>query len=190
MSKEAIVEKILSDAGTRAESFVSEQKDKADDILAEAAEQCKSYIYTFQAETDRMVSDIESRAKTVAELDARKLMLAKKTELLDRVFDRATEKLVGLDRETARRLLLGMLGAAEDGDVITLGARQQGCLDKDDIERFAAERGISLTLSKTPGNFDGMVLSGKGVDKNLTYGVEISLLRESIETEIAKEIFG
>lgn len=190
MSKEAIVEKILSDAGIRAESFVSEQKEKADDILAEAAEQCKSYIYTFQAETDKMVSDIESRAKTVAELDARKIMLAKKTELLDRVFNRAVEKLVELDRETARRLLLGMLGAAEDGDVITLGKRQQGCLDKEDIERLAAKKGISLALSDEPGNFDGMILSGNGVDKNLTYGVEIALLRESIETEIAKEIFG
>lgn len=190
MSKEAIVEKILSDAGIRAESFVSEQKDKADDILAEAAEQCKSYIYTFQAETDKMVSDIESRAKTVAELDARKIMLAKKTELLDRVFNRAAEKLVELDRETAKRLLLGMLGAAEDGDIITLGKRQQGCLDKEDIERLAAKKGINLALSDEPGNFDGMILSGNGVDKNLTYGVEIALLRESIETEIAKEIFG
>ncbi|MDE7373533.1 MAG: hypothetical protein K2N18_05670, partial [Clostridia bacterium] len=91
MSKESIVEKIMSDAKARANSFVREQNEKAKEILADAAQECKSYIYTFKAETDTMVADIESRSRTVAELDSKKIMLAAKTRLLDGVFSRAVE---------------------------------------------------------------------------------------------------
>lgn len=190
MSKEVIVQKIISDAESRANSYIEEQTAKANAILANAADECNSYYRAFKAETDKMVADIEARAKTVAELDARKLLLATKTKVLDNVFARALEKLCKLDKEECGKLLLGMLGVAEDGDVITLGRNQAGCLSKDDIARFAVERGIRLTLSEIAGDFNGMILSGNGVDKNLTFEVEVALLREEIETQIAKEIFG
>ena len=189
MGKESIVEKILSDANTRANSFVREQNDKADEILADAAQACKSYIYNFKSETDKMVADIEARSKTVAELDARKLMLAAKTVLLNSVFSRAVEKLATLDGDTLKRLLIGMLEVAEDGDVITLGRRQKDCLNAYDIAEFSVKKGIRLTLSESCGDFDGMILSGHGVDKNLTFGVEVASLREDLETQIAKELF-
>lgn len=190
MSKESIVEKILSDAKTRAKSFVRDQSEKAQEILAEAAQECKSYIYTFKAETDTMVADIESRSRTVAELDSRKIMLAAKTRLLDGVFSRAAEKLASLDNDTQRRLLIAMIDAvAEDGDVITLGEGQKDCLNAYDVAQIAQSKGITLTLSDGYGDFDGLVLSGKGVDKNLTFDVEIALLREDLETQIAKELF-
>ncbi|MCM1306205.1 MAG: V-type ATP synthase subunit E family protein [Bacteroides sp.] len=191
MSKESIVQKIISDAKTRANSFVQEQKAKADDILAEAAQYCKSYIFRYKAETDKMVADIEARSKTVAELDAKKIMLAAKTKLLDGVYSRATEKLAALNGDTLRRLLLSMLGAvAEDGDAVTLGKGQKDLISASDVAGVGAVKGISLTLSDEYGDFDGMILRGKGVDKNLTFDVEIALLREETEMQIAKELFG
>lgn len=191
MSKEAIIEKILSDAEIRANSFIEEQTAKADEILADAAEQCKSYYYTFKAETDKMVAELQSRAKTVAELDARKLMLASKTKMLDSVFERAVEKLAKLDKEQCKKLLLAMLvSSAEDGDVITLGKAQAAFISEDDVAAVAKQKGINLSLSSEQGDFDGMMLSNNGVDKNLTFEVEVALLREETETQIAKEIFG
>lgn len=191
MSREAIIEKILSDAEIRANSFIEEQTAKADEILADAAEQCKSYYYTFKAETDKMVAEVQSRAKTVAELDARKLMLATKTKVLDGVFKRAVEKLTELDKEQCKKLLLAMLESyAEDGDVITLGKAQADCLCEDDVAAVAERKGIKLSLSGKHGDFDGMTLTSNGVDKNLTFEVEVALLREETETQIAKEIFG
>ena len=190
MSKESIVEKIMSDAKARAKSFVKEQSEKAEDILASAAQECKSYIYNFKAETDTMVADIESRSRTVAELDSKKIMLSAKTRLLDSVFSRAVEKLASLDKDTQRSLLVAMLNEyAEDGDVVTLGRGQRDCLSPYDVSQVAESKGIMLRLSEIGGDFDGMILSGNGVDKNLTYGVEVSLLREDLETQIAKELF-
>ncbi|MDE6302251.1 MAG: hypothetical protein K2M36_01500 [Clostridia bacterium] len=189
MSKESIVQKILSDAEIRANSFIEEQTAKADEILTEVDKQCEKYRSSFRKETDRMVFDHEARSKSVAELEVRKLMLAAKAKLLDGVFERAAELLKALDGDTQKKLLLGMLGAAEDGDVITLGKAQKDLLSKQDIEEYAKEKGIHLSLSENFGDFDGMVISGKGVDKNLTFDVEIALLREEVETQIAKELF-
>lgn len=71
MSKEAIVEKIISDAHLKADSIVAEANAKADEIIAKAAEECKEYLYSTKSETDRMVFDVDARSKTVAELDAK-----------------------------------------------------------------------------------------------------------------------
>lgn len=191
MSKEAIVDKIISDAEIRANSFIEEQTKKADEILAEAAEQCKNYFYAFKAETDTICADIESRAKTVAELDSRKILLATKTKVLDGVFQRALEKLKKLPANECKDLFKAMLRqVAEDGDTVTLGKAQSEVLDENDVLEIAREKGVSLKLSKSFGDFDGMVLSGGGVDKNLTFEVEVDMLREEFETQIAKEIFG
>ncbi|MDE7372877.1 MAG: hypothetical protein K2N18_02330, partial [Clostridia bacterium] len=95
-----------------------------------------------------------------------------------------------LDKDTQRSLLIAMLTEyAEDGDIVTLGKGQIDCLNHYDVSQVAQSKGIMLRLSEVYGDFDGMILSGKGVDKNLTYGVEISLLREDLETQIAKELF-
>ncbi len=189
MSKEAIIQKIISDAEIRANSFIEEQKDKADDIIAEAAEQCKTYYYAFKNETDKAAADIAARAETVAELDAKKIKLAAKQKILDGVFSAALEKLLACDKAELKKLLIGMLDEAEDGDTVTLGKRQKGILTVADINAVAKRKGIALALSDKEGEFDGMVLSGAGVDKNFTFRSEISLLRDRVETKIAKELF-
>lgn len=189
MSKEAIVQKILSEAEIRANSFIEEQTDKADEIIADAAEQCKNYYYNFKHETEKAVEDILTRSNTVAELDCKKLQLAAKQKILDSVFSLALEKLCALDKKAMKALLVGMLDEAEDGDTVTLGIRQKDVLKKEDVDAVAKAKGIKLTLSNQYGDYDGMVVSGGGVDKNFTLNMEIQLLRDSLETQIAKEIF-
>lgn len=191
MSREAIVEKILSDAQLKAEAMVGEAQDKAHAILADVAEQSKQYLAKSQSETDILVADIISRSKTVAELDSKKLMQAAKSVILERVFARALEKVRELDVNTYKELLLGMLKEAQDGDTVTLSKRDKSVLSADDIRAFADENGISLCVSDEDGDFDGgLILSRDGVDKNLTFEVEIDLLRDIAEADIAKEIFG
>lgn len=189
MSKEAIVDKIISDADIKAKSFVDEQSAKADEILAEAAEQCRSYLYESQSQIARQVDDILARSKTVAELDARKLLLKKKQELIERVFDRALEMLCELDDKRMKKLLLGMLKCAEDGDVVILNERGKALIAKD-VQKYAASKKLSLAISEETGDFaGGMILTGGGVDKNLTFEVEVALAKEELEALIAKEIF-
>lgn len=191
MSKEAIVEKIISDAHLRAESIIGEANAKADEVISVAAEECKAYLYNFKAETDKMVFDVEARSKTVAELDAKKLALAAKTKVLDVVYERTFDNLRNLDKDTYSELIFAMLQNAKDGDVVTISQREKDIVTKESLAQFAKEKGISLTLSDKLGDFDGgVILSENGVDKNFTFEIEVALLKEQTEANVAKEIFG
>ena len=191
MSKEAIVEKIISDAHLKADSIVAEANAKADEIISAAAEECKEYMYSFKSETDKMIFDVDARTKTVAELDARKLTLAAKTKVLDVVYERTLENLRNLDTEAYSALVFGMLENAKDGDVVTISKREKDIVTKESLAEFAKKKGIKLTLAEQFGDFDGgIVLGGNGVDKNFTFEVEVALLKEQTEAKTAKEIFG
>lgn len=191
MSKEAIVEKIISDAHLKAEAIIGEANAKADEVISAAAEECKEYLYNFKAETDKMVFDVEARSKTVAELDAKKLTLAAKTKVLDVVYERVSDNLRNLDKDTYSELIFAMLQNAKDGDVVTISQREKDIVTKESLAQFAKEKGIFLTLSDKLGDFDGgVILSENGVDKNFTFEIEVALLKEQTEANVAKEIFG
>ena len=190
MSKEAIVEKIISDGQKKSDAILQEAREKADEILAEAAGECKTYYDQSVYDTGKLVDDILSRGKTVAELDAKKLQLGAKANILNAVFDSALEKLRSLDKKAYKGLLLSMLKNAEDGDEVIISAREKDILTAQDVKEYAEKRGIKLSLAKEFGDFDGgLMLRGKGIDKNFTFEVEVAMLRDEIEMNIAKELF-
>lgn len=191
MSKEAIIDKILSDANLKGDAIIGEANEKADEIISLAAKQCKDYLYQSKTEIDRLTLEIDERSRSVAELDARKLLLAAKTQVLDSVYAKTLEKLRNLDKEQYSALIFAMLENAKDGDVVTVSEREKDIVTKESLADFAKKKGISLTLADKFGDFDGgVVISENGVDNNFTLEVEVALLREQTETKIAKEIFG
>lgn len=191
MSKEAIIDKILSDANLKGDAIIGEANEKANEIISLAAKQCKDYLYKSKTEIDRLTLEIDERSRSVAELDARKLLLAAKAQVLDSVYAKTLEKLRNLDKEQYSALIFSMLENAKDGDVVTVSEREKDIVTKESLADFAKKKGISLTLADKFGDFDGgVIISENGVDNNFTLEVEVALLREQTETKIAKEIFG
>lgn len=191
MSKEAIIDKILSDANLKGDAIIGEANEKANEIISLAANQCKDYLYKSKTEIDRLTLEIDERSRSVAELDARKLLLAAKAQVLDSVYAKTLEKLRNLDKEQYSALIFSMLENAKDGDVVTVSEREKAIVTKESLADFAKKKGISLTLADKFGDFDGgVIISENGVDNNFTLEVEVALLREQTETKIAKEIFG
>lgn len=191
MSKQAIIDKIHADAVARAEAMISEADNKADAIVAECAEQCKSYYSASKSQIDTLMRETVSRGKTVAQLDAKKLLLKAKAELIDEVYALALEKVKALDQKTYAALIKGMLENAENGDTVTLSEREKNVVGEKDVSAIAKEKGIELTFNKKCGNFDGgVILSSCGIDKNFTLEVEIALMRDETEEEVAKKLLG
>lgn len=191
MSKQAIIEKILSDADAQARATIEEAEKKADEIISLAAEQCKSYLARNKSDIDRAVKEVAERAETVAELDARKLLLKAKSEVLDEVYALALKKAHELDKADYKKVVEGMLKFAEDGDKVTVSAREKGIVTKKMVDDAAKAKGAKLTLDSEYGDFDGgVLLTGNGIDKNFTFEVEFALLRDATEAKIAKELFG
>ncbi len=170
---------------------MSEGEEKGNAILDAAKKECDEQLVAARAEMERASEETLSRSRVVAEMDAKRLILDAKLGILDRVFARALEKLVQLDDEAMKQLLLGMLSYAEDGDEVILNARGRSLINKSVLKAFASSRGISLKLSDEVGDFEGGAkLRHGGIDKNLTFASELAILRDSEEAEIAKQIFG
>ena len=188
--KEAIIEKIISDATVRGEAVIDDAKFKATEIENAAKAVCASMADNAEKERAAAVNDVLTRSKTVAELDAKKLLFDAKNQVVALTFETALNKVKNLPKEKYAKLVMGMLSMAEDGDVVTISKREKDVLTEAVIKEFAAKKKIKLTLNKEFGEFDGgIILSGSGVDKNLTFETEFQLLKDELEETVAKKLF-
>ena len=188
--KEAIIEKIISDATVRGEAVIDDAKFKANEIENAAKAACTSMANNAGKERAAAVNDVLTRSKTVAELDAKKLLFDAKNQVVALTFETALNKVKNLPKEKYAKLVMGMLSMAEDGDVVTISKREKDVLTEAVIKEFAAKKKIKLTLNKEFGDFDGgIILSGSGVDKNLTFETEFQLLKDELEETVAKKLF-
>lgn len=188
--KEAIIEKIISDATVRGEAVIDDAKFKATEIENATKAVCASMADNAEKERAAAVNDVLTRSKTVAELDAKKLLFDAKNQVVALTFETALNKVKNLPKEKYAKLVMGMLSMAEDGDVVTISKREKDVLTEAVIKEFAAKKKIKLTLNKEFGEFDGgIILSGSGVDKNLTFETEFQLLKDELEETVAKKLF-
>ena len=188
---EAIINKIIADAKAKADSILEQAKVDSQAILDNAQLKCDENSKALQDKKQSLVDEAISRKKTVAELDVKKIILKAKKDAIDQAFSLAKDDLLNLSSAKYLKLVTNMIKAyCEDGDVITIAEADKKVITAKLVKDIASEKGIKLTLSKDYGDFlGGVILSNNGVDKNLTFDVELKVLREELETTIANMIF-
>lgn len=188
MSKEAILERIISDAQAAADATVAEAEGRAAEIIAEAearAARDRQGTSAIIAERSKAIADGKAAA---ARLDAAKVMLAAKRGVIDAVYARALEKLKALPQKDAVRLAEGLLlSYAEDGDELVFATN---FAYKAQVLKLAvvAEKNL-INSGKTADIDGGFILIGKNSDKDLSYGALLALDREERQAEIAAKLF-
>lgn len=126
----------------------------------------------------------------MANLEVKKLILGAKQELIGKAFVESIDS-IRADKDGYKQLLLGMLEYATDGDTLTISKLDKAILTPKDVDEIAKQKNIKLLLNKEYGDFaGGIILSNAITDKNFTLEVELSTLRDEIEPEIAKKLFG
>lgn len=188
MSKEAILERIISDAQAAADATVAEAEGRAAEIIAEAearAARGRQGTSAIIAERSKAIADGKAAA---ARLDAAKVMLAAKRGVIDAVYARALEKLKALPQKDAVRLAEGLLlSYAEDGDELVFATN---FAYKAQVLKLAVVAEKNLKNSGKTADIDGgFILIGKNSDKDLSYGALLALDREERQAEIAAKLF-
>ncbi len=188
MSKEAILERIISDAQAAADATVAEAEGRAAEIIAEAearAARDRQGTSAIIAERSKAIADGKAAA---ARLDAAKVMLAAKRGVIDAVYSRALEKLKALPQKDAVRLAEGLLlSYAEDGDELVFATN---FAYKAQVLKLAVVAEKNLKNSGKTADIDGgFILIGKNSDKDLSYGALLALDREERQAEIAAKLF-
>lgn len=186
--KENIISKILSDADIRCQ-----------EILAQANAQLQATLKTCdeQIDADKQALDtrIEAQSKerlknrlATAELDARKYKLNAKQCLIAECYDKAYSKLKTLsDKEKTAFLSSLISNFAEKGETVLIAEADKGVVTQKFLDGFDK----NLTLGKKCHGADGgIILEGKGYEKDLTLSMVISYLREQTESQVAAVLFG
>ncbi len=185
--KEAIVDKILSDAVAVVNSTLEEANAFCAQEIAVAQNDAKIYREKNMEESYLEREEIIRRKITVANLEVKKLILQAKQEIISKAFDSAVEA-VKKDSDNYKKLIIRMLSQAEEGETVTFSIQDKNLFDK---KWLAANSDKKLIFSDNYGDFcGGIILSGSGSDKNMTLEVELEGVRSSFEPQIAEILFG
>ena len=190
-NKEEIIQKIIDDANATREANLAVANDTASQILARAQRQVDRFAESNSHREDELYSQALERSKVVANLDVKKLLQGKKKAIIDMAFDEALDA-IKADKKTYLALIEGMiLSCCEDGDEVVIAADDEKVITKKLIADLAKKSKKSIKKSDEFGDFKGgVILSGKNYDKNLTLELELSLIKEKIESNIDSILFG
>jgi len=198
MSVEKIVEKILEDARAEAQRTLEEAEREAAKIEAQSEAEAErvraSILKDAQEKAERRARQVLAEAR----LEAKRRVLSARRKALERVFAEALRRLRRLPEEAYVELLKRLIvQAAETG-------REEIIVSPDDRAKLPASflREVNEELRKRgkPGELTlsremrplggGVVLRSSRVEINASFPVLIERVRERLEIDVAKMLFG
>lgn len=188
---EKITGRILSDAQAEIDAVLAQAQAQADGITAKYAAEAEKAYAEAAAKGRTAAADRESHLGSSAQMEARRLLLAAKQEMLNAAFDEAAKQLVCLsDGEMVSTLAkLAQKASVTGTEEIILNADIAQRLGEQ-VVRQANEKGLHLTLSQTTGDFSGgLLLSDGDVEVNCTFDTLVRLTRNDIAGDVAKVLF-
>lgn len=190
-------EKILAEAGSQATEVLAEARQKASEILAkgegEAAVKKASVLELAAVHA----GERRRRAQTIAELDARKAILAAKGKMIEDTFEQALSRLGLLDQKAYQEILFSMLLAASQTgtEEVVVSQSDRGRFTPEFLARVnqaltqQGKKG-NLTLSAETSEMQGgFILRSGDVEINNSFDSILGIQRDQLEPEVAAILF-
>jgi len=173
MGFEQLEKAVIDKANKEAEAIIKEARKQAKDILGRTKKECDELQSRYQSETKRMLDMIERRELASSRLEAKKMMLQTKKQLLDTVF-------VNAKRDISKKL-----GNDEKAKVCQkLLAQANSELDVGKI--FCSENDLSLFPdAQSKEMLGGLIVESKDGTTMIDYSFD-SLLDDIKENNIAE----
>ena len=174
-----------------------------DRLLAQARDDAAQTAARYQAQADKESADRkqrnekaaaerEERLVSVAQMEARKVQLAAKQEMVEKAYDLALEKLCAMPDARYTEVLAGLLVQASSN------GREEAIFSPEDRERVGkaavdkanAASGKQLKLSKeTRPLKGGFVLRDENIEVNCTFDTLVRLEKAETTGAVVKKLF-
>lgn len=190
---EKIIAHIRSDAEAKAAAILAQAEQQCAVIREDYDKQAKT-VYTDKIRSG--VKECQDRVDSmsrIAQMEAKKSILALKQEMVSEGFVKAREMLVGLPEEQYVALLAKLAAnASVTGDeTIVLNESDKARLG-DKVAEAANARlgGGKLTTAQESGDFaGGLVLRRGNIEVNCTVELLVELCRDEMSAELASKLF-
>ncbi len=194
MSIEKIYERIESQAAASADDIIREAGEQAARIRGEYARRSAELGESLRAYAGKKAGEAGRRLIVSEQLELKKALLAKKREILARIYDDARKRIEGLGDEESAGIIREMIleNAVSGREEIVVSGRQSRIFDGKFLDSLNSgfKGGGAFTLAGEKGRFSwGVVLrEGKRV-VDLSLDVVFEQLREKAEPRIAALLF-
>ncbi|MFH1313269.1 MAG: V-type ATP synthase subunit E family protein [Candidatus Eisenbacteria bacterium] len=191
-------QKITGDAEAEANKIIEEGTAEAKAILDAAQDEADKIASDFKVKAEAEAKEFVRRQVSLRELEARKAVLTEKRKVIDRVFDEVLDKLIRRDRDggyaLTRDLMLKAIAVGDEEIIVSpedKGSISGSFLNGLNKELTTTGRRGEVTLSEETRNFKGGFVLRRGrAESNSTFETLLSMLRDDVETEVAKILFG
>lgn len=195
---EKLKEKIISEATEKAEKVLSDARSRAAEIVTGAEKQADVRSKKILEQAQVEAGERRNRARTIAELDARKAVLGAKEELIEDTFLQALSRLQNMKPEESRKIIQPMLlFAAQTGrEEIIVSARDRELYTpeflaalNDALEKQGKQGKLTLSVQARE-ILGGFILRSGEVEVNSSFDSILRMQRDQLEPDVAAALFG
>lgn len=192
MSIEKITSKIISEAQELRDKTLSEAAAQSDAVLAEARKKAEDMVEDSRKRGVEEKEKIISRRKSVADIDCRKVFLAKKQELIGQCFDRAVDDIIAMDKDRYTELLTALgTNSGMTGGQLIFNENERAAIGQKVVDALNSRiEGGSFSLSGETRPLRGgyMLMCGQTFINN-TIEALVEEARPELTAEVAKMMF-
>lgn len=196
MEANEVVQKILSQAEVEAEKILAEAQGESSEQERELASELSAYSQQTESLAQAAAADVKMRLLATARMDIQKQLLVTKAGLLDDVFAQARVQINSLPDDEYQQLISSLMEkAAETGDEEVVVGKNETRIDNSLVKHINRKLGTgfkgNLHLASDRADIDGGFILRRGkIQLNVSTDVLLSQVRESIEMELSKDLFG
>lgn len=191
MSIERIKEKILENAKEDARRIYDKGKMESRALIYEARRIGEGEIRESKTKASEDAVRVKSRRESIANLEARKMQLAAKQEVIGACFEEASRRILALPKEEYVQFLAGKVEeiGAEQG-VIALNERDREAIGAELIEAVNRKGGAFTLSENTIDAAGGFMLTMGRIEIDSTLEMMMSSIKEDVMPDVVAALFG
>ena len=188
---EKITQRIASDAQAEVDRILGDARDEAGRIAANYRAQADAEAAELAAKNEKAAAEREERLVSAAQMEARKVQLAAKQEMVEKAYIQALDKLCALPEEQYVAILADLLVKASSN------GKEEAVFSPEDRERVGEAAvakanelsGKQLRLSEeTQPIRGGFILKDKNVEVNCTFETLVRLQKAETAGAVAQKL--
>ena len=189
---EKITQRITADAQAEIDRVLGAAKEEAAQITARMTAEADAVAAELAAKNEKSAAEHEERLVSAAQMEARKVQLAAKQEMLEKAYELALEKLCAMPAEQYIAVLADlMVKASSTGtEAVIFSAEDREKVGKAAVEKANAASGKQMVLSdETQPIKGGFILKDQNVEVNCTFETLVRLQKAETAGAVAKKLF-
>ncbi|MBQ4431617.1 MAG: V-type ATP synthase subunit E [Synergistaceae bacterium] len=183
--------KIKADSQAQIKALEAENDDKVREISRKVNAEIKEIQDSYATRLGREEPEVLRRREIVAELDARRVDLGVRQQLMGEAFEAALKQMTEMAPDKYVKFADSLMAqAVVTGKEVVFVGKNEKHLDQRWLDGYNASHNTSLTLSaeRLPIS-GGFVLRNDRIDTNCSWEMLIADSRADIETEVVKRLF-